>query len=68
MLGLGKAKELILTGEFIDAYEAERIGLVNKVVPQGDLMKETMTMAEKLVKRSPLALRLSRIAIDQGLD
>ena len=68
LVGLGKAKELILTGEFIDAQEALRIGLVNKVVPGDALMKEAMAMAEKISNRSPLALRLSRIAIDQGLD
>jgi len=68
IVGLGKAKELILTGEFIKAREALRIGLANKVVPNDSLMDEAMAMAEKISSRSPLALRLSRIAIDQGLD
>lgn len=68
LVGLGKTKELILCGDFIDAREAESIGLVNKVVAPDDLMSEAMALAEKMGKRSPLALRLSRIAIDQGME
>ena len=68
LVGLGKAKELILTGDFIDATEAEEIGLVNKVVVQENLMTESLAMAEKIAQCSPLALRLSRIAIDQGME
>lgn len=67
IVGLGKAKELIFTGEFIDAEEALRIGLVNKVVSNEMLMGETLEMCRKIGERSPLSLRLSRIAIDQGL-
>jgi enoyl-CoA hydratase len=67
IVGLGKAKELILTGDIIDAEEAMRIGLVNKVVPAEMLIKETMQVCQKINQRSPLALKLSRIAIDQGL-
>jgi len=67
IVGLGKAKELIFTGDFIDAREAERIGLANKVVPVENLMDEALAMAGRIAKKSPLALKLSRIAIDQGL-
>jgi enoyl-CoA hydratase len=67
IVGLGKAKELILTGDIIDAEEAMRIGLVNKVVPAERLIEETLQVCQKINQRSPLALRLSRIAIDQGL-
>ena len=67
IVGLGKAKELIFTGEFIDAEEALRIGLVNKVVPNEMLIGETLEMCRKIGEKSPLSLRLSRIAIDQGL-
>jgi enoyl-CoA hydratase len=67
LVGLGKAKELIFTGEFIEADEAYRIGLANKVVPSNRLMDECLEMATKISERSPLALRLSRIAIDHGL-
>jgi enoyl-CoA hydratase/carnithine racemase len=68
LVGLGKAKELILTGDFIDAAEALKIGLVNKVVPLENLMDESMIMAEKIATRSPLATSLSRTAIDQGME
>lgn len=68
LVGLGKAKELIFAGDFIDATEAERIGLANRVVPDAQLMEEAVALAEKIAERSPLALKLSRIAIDQGLD
>ncbi len=68
LVGLGKAKELVLTGDFIDASEAQRIGLVNKVVAPENLMTESMAMAEKIASRSPLATSLSRTAIDHGME
>ena len=67
IVGLGKAKELVFTGDFIDAYEALRIGLVNRVVAAESLMDEALALARKIGEKSPLALKLSRIAIDQGL-
>lgn len=67
IVGLGKAKELIFTGDFIDAREALRIGLVNKVVPENQLLEEALAMCRKINQRSPLALRFSRTAIDQGM-
>jgi enoyl-CoA hydratase len=67
IVGLGKAKELVFTGEFVDAHEALRIGLANKVVPAERLIDEALGMANKIGKKSPLALKLSRIAIEQGL-
>jgi enoyl-CoA hydratase/carnithine racemase len=67
LVGLGKAKELIFTGEFIDANEALHVGLVNKVVSTERLLDEAAAMARKITERSTLALKLSRIAIDQGL-
>jgi len=67
IVGLGKAKELIFGGEFVNADEAFRIGLANRVVPTEKLLDEALALAGKIAKRSPLALRLSRIAIDQGI-
>jgi len=68
LVGLGKAKELIFTGDFISAVQAEKIGLVNKVVAAQDLMEASMAMAEKIAGRSSLALSLSRTALDQGME
>ena len=67
LVGLGKAKELVFTGDVVDAQEALRIGLANKVVSVENLGAEAMAMAQKIGLKSPLALKLSRIAIDQGL-
>ena len=67
IVGLGKAKELVFTGDFIDAHEAMAIGLANKVVAAERLLDESMAMARRIGEKSPLALKLSRIAIDQGL-
>lgn len=68
LVGLGRAKELIFTGDFISAQEAHRIGLANKVVPDDSLMEEALALARRIADNSPLALRLSRIAIDQAID
>jgi len=65
--GLGKAKELIFTGDMIDAREALRIGLANRVVSDESLLDTALGMAQRIGEKSPLALKLSRIAIDQGL-
>ncbi|MCB2148388.1 MAG: enoyl-CoA hydratase/isomerase family protein [Deltaproteobacteria bacterium] len=67
IVGLGKAKELILTGRFVDAREALAIGLVNRVVAAEALLDQAMEMCRTINQRSPLAVKLSRIAIDQGL-
>ena len=68
IVGLGKAKELILTGRIIDAQEAIEIGLVNKVVDGRFLLDSAIEMCRSINQRSPLALKLSRIAIDQGMS
>jgi len=59
-LGRKKTLELILTGDMIDANEAYRIGLVNKVVPYEKLEEETIKFAKKLAKKSPLAMQLGK--------
>ncbi|MEK6711674.1 MAG: enoyl-CoA hydratase-related protein [Nitrospinota bacterium] len=64
LVGLGKAKELILTGEVIDAQEAHRIGLVNQVVPHAGLMDAARAMAKKILSKGPLAVRLAKVALN----
>lgn len=67
IVGLGKAKEMIFTGRLVDAREALAIGLVNKVVDSDALLEQALDICRSINSRSPLALKLSRIAIDQGL-
>ncbi|BEP30027.1 enoyl-CoA hydratase/isomerase family protein [Helicovermis profundi] len=59
-LGRKKTLELILMGEMIDAFEAKRIGLINKVVPTEKLEEETLKYARKLALKSPLALQIGK--------
>ncbi len=68
LVGRGKASELIFTGTPIDAQEAERIGLVNKVVPREKLLDEAKQIARTMMKRGPLALRLSKAALQQSQE
>lgn len=67
-IGMNKAKELILTGRRFDAMEAERIGLVNKVVPNDQLMEEAFALARSLVKISPTSLKMAKLSIDEGMQ
>ncbi len=68
LVGKGKAMELILTGEIINAEEACRIGLVNKVVPQEELMDNALSMAEKIGRNAPIAVSYSKKAINKGME
>jgi enoyl-CoA hydratase len=68
LVGKGVALQLILTGEMIDAQEAYRIGLVNKVVPAADLLAESEKMMRGILAMGPLAVRLAMEAVDQGLE
>ena len=66
LVGVGKAKELILTGDIIDAHEAHRIGLVNQVVPAEQLLETARKCAKKMMRKGPLAVRMAKIAINTG--
>lgn len=66
LIGIGKAKELLFTAEYITGSEAERIGLVNKVVPLERLMDTAFEMAEKIAQNSPLSIRLIKESLDMA--
>lgn len=68
LVGIAKALELIWTGDVIDAQEAERIGLVSRVVLHDDLMTETLAFAQRLTQGPPLAISLAKSAVYKGLD
>jgi enoyl-CoA hydratase/carnithine racemase len=68
LVGKGKALEIILTGAPIAASEAERIGLVNRVVPASQLMTTARTLAGELARQAPVAMRYIIDAINHGLE
>jgi len=68
LVGRGRALELLLTGGMIDAAEACRIGLVNRVVPGERLMDEAQTVLRAILENGPLAIRACLEAVDAGLE
>jgi enoyl-CoA hydratase len=68
VVGPARAKELILTGRIIAAEEAERIGLVNEVVPAGEARSRADAIAKDIAARGPLAVREAKRLIDAALD
>ena len=68
LVGKGRALEMILTGETITAVEAWRIGLVNLVVPDGEVMAAAENMARKILVNAPAAVRLSLEAVNHGME
>ena len=68
LVGIGKAKELIFTGDIIDANEAMRIGLVNKVTTMESLMEEAENVANKIIAVGPTAVRVAKTVINRGID
>ena len=66
--GARKAKELLFTGQYIGAAEAERIGMVNRVVPRDKLEEETMSLARQIAEMPPFALAMAKRAVNQTLD
>jgi enoyl-CoA hydratase len=67
LVGRGKALEMILTGARIDAHEALRIGLVERVVPATDVLSSAQTLARTLAEKAPVALRYAKEAVVKGL-
>jgi enoyl-CoA hydratase/carnithine racemase len=66
LIGIGKALELLFTGDILSPQEALEIGLVNRVVPHDRLMEETMILAEKIANKPPLAIRMMKRAVYQA--
>lgn len=68
LVGTGQALELMLTGDMIDAQEACRIGLVNRVVAQDELIDHCFGMMEKIGQKGPLAIKLCKEAVQSGME
>jgi enoyl-CoA hydratase len=68
LIGKGRASELIMTGDMVDAAEAYRIGLVNKVYPAAELLAAAQKMAQKIVSKGPIAVGLAKAALRDGLE
>ena len=68
LVGRGRALQLLLTGEMIDAHEALRIGLVNRVVPGDQLLSAATSMIQQMLMNAPLALGACIDAVDRGLE
>lgn len=67
IVGLGRALHILFSGDFVEAAEAERIGLLSRVVPAADLEKETMALAHKLAQAPALAAKLTKTLAYHGL-
>jgi enoyl-CoA hydratase len=68
LVGPGKAKEMILTGELLKAQEALSVGLVNKVVPAEELLSSAREMAGKILAKGPLAVKFAKTVINSGAN
>ena len=68
LVGVAKAKELIFTGKSIGARDAEKIGLVNEVVPQEKLMERALELAEEICRKSQIAVKYAKTAINRGVE
>ncbi|HLF24018.1 MAG TPA: enoyl-CoA hydratase-related protein, partial [Burkholderiales bacterium] len=68
LVGPGRALEMILSAQPIDAARAREIGLVERVVPAASLMAESVVLAQTIASRSPRAVRTAREAVHRGLE
>lgn len=67
LIGMTRAKELLLTGDYVDAAEAERIGLVNRVVPAASLLEAAKALAHKILQHSHGAVKAAKLAVNGGI-
>ena len=67
-IGRGKALEMLLSGSLMDAQEAHRIGLVNRVVPRGEVIPAAEQLARKIMEQAPLAVMAAKQAVNRGMD
>ncbi|XP_028174303.1 probable enoyl-CoA hydratase, mitochondrial [Ostrinia furnacalis] len=67
-VGKSKAMEIVLTGNFIDAHEAEKMGLVSRVFPVDKLLEETIKLAERIGTHSPLIVKMAKQAVNQAYE
>jgi methylglutaconyl-CoA hydratase len=68
LIGASRAKELIFTARRIDAMEAERLGLVNRLMPAGQALEGALALAREILPNGPVALRMAKQAVSRGLD
>jgi enoyl-CoA hydratase len=68
VVGRARAAEILLTGRTVDAREAERIGLVSRLVEEDDLMDVAMEMARTMLNKSPMGLRLTKEVLNQNMN
>lgn len=68
LIGTGRALELILTGKIITAEEAERLGIVNKVVPEGEALNAAKEMMKEIISNAPIAVKMCIEAVQRGMN
>jgi enoyl-CoA hydratase/carnithine racemase len=68
LVGRNKAKELLMTADMIPADEARQLGIVNRVVPAPELMAAAHALADRILKRAPLAVEMAKQLVNDGLD
>ena len=68
LVGRNKAKELLMTGDFITGAEAERLGIVNRVVPAEKALEAAHQLADRILERAPLAVQMAKQLVNDGLD
>ena len=68
LIGFSRAAELMLTGRVIDAQEADKIGLVSKIVPDNEILNEALNIAKQILSKSQLGIRFTKEALNMNID